>query len=281
MDIPLIEEIKVNCWAEINSIIKSLRDDYIFRGENKLYPKLASSIERKDCYKEFLSLERYVELIKEFKKYILANGYNDKFIPSDEIFFLDNLDPTGAISTLGFSFSNELLKYIILLRHHYFPTPLLDWSFNLDVAAYFAFIDCDPLKDELVSIYACRENIEFGRFYKKDEPLLKTAGGFIENITPRHSAQKATYTFAIESHNSSGFKTIDHLYGFQSIVDTKDRADFLKIKRFLIPSSEKATVINYLDSKGINKEHIFQGVVMEGERLDKLAKEFIDQTFPE
>src|SRR5271169_2132405 len=47
--------------------------------------------------------------------------------------------------------------YMVYLRHHNFPSPLLDWSRSSYIAAFFAFMQASPNENGRVAIYVFLE----------------------------------------------------------------------------------------------------------------------------
>jgi hypothetical protein len=83
------------------------------------------------------------------------------------------------------------------LRHHGFPSPLLDWSSSPYVAAYFAF--AEPVEDgKNVAIYAYRERGDGGfKIGGNDEPFIRQLGPYVSG-PKRHFAQRSQYTGRIQ-----------------------------------------------------------------------------------
>src|ERR1039458_5467657 len=82
-------------------------------------------------------------------------------------------------------------EYMAYLRHHGFPSPLLDWSRSPYVAAYFAFSKANQASTWIVSIYVfsgIRNRISGNRMsvVYRQGPHVKTHR--------RHFLQQSEYT---------------------------------------------------------------------------------------
>lgn len=55
----------------------------------------------------------------------------------------------------------DLYEYLVYLRHHSFPSPLLDWTASPYVAAFFAF-DSPPREEQHVCVYAFLQGTDSG-----------------------------------------------------------------------------------------------------------------------
>jgi hypothetical protein len=83
-------------------------------------------------------------------------------------------------------------SYLAYLRHHGFPSPLLDWSASPMVAAFFAFRT--PSDSDWVAIYGYRERDASGmKSGGSDEPSIRLLGPYV-TAPKRHFAQRSYYT---------------------------------------------------------------------------------------
>lgn len=84
------------------------------------------------------------------------------------------------------------LDYLVYLRHHGFPSPLLDCTRSPFVAAFFAF-DEVPKKAERVAIYAYLEFAGQGKTQDGDNPVILTLPANVPSHR-RHFIQQSEYT---------------------------------------------------------------------------------------
>jgi hypothetical protein len=122
----------------------------VFRGQGNSSWKLESTLERAD-YK-VMPLDNYYRLIVGRVAPVVATvagitvpEYEPKLVRSFRELG-DYFEPTRF--PIGSNYS-----YMAYLRHHGFPSPLLDWSRSPYVASFFAFHGLNP-SAEMRSIYA-------------------------------------------------------------------------------------------------------------------------------
>jgi hypothetical protein len=138
--------------------------------------------------------------------------------------------------------------FLVYLRHHGFPSPLLDWSRSLYVAAYFAFNA--PIGDR-VAIFAYQEHGGSGKASSSSSPQIMVLGPNVRSH-PRHFLQQGEYTMCLQFIDGT-WHFVPHSRVFEKGVETQD-----KLWKFTVPASEAWKVTKQLDAYNINAFSLFQ-----------------------
>lgn len=142
----------------------------------------------------------------------------------------------------------DIYEYLVYLRHHGFPSPLLDWSASPYVAAFFAF-DSPPREAERVAVYAFLQDAIHGG---SGDAHLFVVGPYLRS-DPRHLLQQCRYSMcvAIDIGNDD-YVFRPHHSGLSGA--TGPEGELLEIT---IPVEERLAALKQLDLMNINSFSLF------------------------
>lgn len=156
---------------------------------------------------------------------------------------------------------------LVELRHFGFPSPLLDWTSSLYVAAFFAFRHASAT--ESVSIFAFKEYAGHGKGGWAARPAIHGQNPYILT-TDRHHIQQAKYTICSKK-TANGEAFAPHDIAFDE--SSKDQDIILK---FILPGTLKREVLDKLQTMNINDYTLFRNA--EG-LCQHLAWKYLDDKF--
>ena len=145
----------------------------------------------------------------------------------------------------------EYFEYAAYLRHHRFPSPLLDWSRSPYVAAFFAFRDADP-RVEKRAIFVYCDTPQGTRGWLVGEPAIQSLVVGHTRTPRRHFFQQSVYTVC-ESASNRKWQFDSHQKVFNN---PHPKQDFLG--KFDIPSTEREKVMGLLDQYNLNAYSLFE-----------------------
>lgn len=248
--------IPVRTWEECQSKLKELEQHlvnlskensrtyvsrFFYRGQSNAEWRLRTTIEREININDALSLEDYYNIIFDI-------------CPQVETF----TGRTWEISQYSKPDPDKLLfgeiklpahEYIVYLRHHRFPSPLLDWTRSPFIAAFFAFNDIDD-KVEDVSIFVYLEWAGRGTSHRGGDPLITSLKSNVRAHV-RHFLQQSEYTICTKEKNGKIY-----LASHQDVFSMNDGEQDI-LWQINIPVSERSKVLAYFDSLNINAFSLF------------------------
>lgn len=241
-------------WEAFENEVAALRSQFaqspsplLFRGQSNSDFRLTTTLERAGCDRM---------LIKDYYRLVVS-----RVKPAAETFTGEIWQLPGYSIELDAQFGDinfladrrfpsvELYPYMVYLRHHGLPSPLLDWSYSPYVAAFFAFRN-GRANSEKRSIYVYCEMPLGGKGGAVGEPAIRQLGPYVRSHR-RHFHQQCDYTicYAFEEGRGWFFHTHDGVFG------NRGKQDFLW--KFNIPSSERVKILRELNDHNLNAFSLF------------------------
>lgn len=213
----------------------------LFRGQSDASWRLETTLER---YPVKLSyLEQYFDTMYKARPQIEAYTNQAWAFPT----WREYLQALNGESTSLRSF--PAYEYMVYLRHHGFPSPLLDWTTSPYVAAFFAFRNAVSSAKH-VSIYAYLEYPQGEKQFQYDLPHISVEGPYNRGHR-RHFLQQCAYTICTVK-NDKGWQYVCHEAVFDEESETQDL-----LWKFILPASEHTTVLRELDRYNLNGYSLF------------------------
>ena len=244
----------LSTWEEFEAQVSQIEDEHkvrgevephhshlLFRGQASYGWPLDTTLER--ASNKIKTLGDYYRLVAVAKTQI--ETFTGKSWPDiDVVETYKHFTEYDAMNLKGLP-AYELLVY---LRHHGFPSPLLDWTRSPHIAAYFAF---NLPKSERIAVWAYKEYAGGGKVTSSGRAQIRCLGPNVRSH-PRHFLQQAEYTLAT-IFESGKWHLSPHDAVFQQNVPEQDQ-----LLKFTLPSTEAPKVMAKLDRININSYSLFQ-----------------------
>ena len=246
-----MQERTLKSWSEFQSELAKLYEkhsalrqqdtnvsDLLFRGQGNSSWDLRTSLERASGLKRY-PLAEYCHIVSVVKPEIESITERRWDIP----------DCPDYVASGAPIFQLPLMAYMAYLRHHGFPSPILDWTESPYVAAYFAFANGNADNDS-VAIYVFLEITGKGKSGWASEPKI-TSWGPTFNTHKRHFLQRCQYTLCTRPDGEQ-LEYVPHEKAFERNDPEQDQ-----LWKFTIPRTERSTVLRYLDRHNITAFSLF------------------------
>jgi FRG domain len=247
---PLKEEHNLRTWGGFlkrAAAISSAGGELLFRGHADSKWSLTTTLERRGY--ERMEVAAYYKMIRRAKSQIESITGSRFDLPTyDEIRDLVASYDDFSLALSGGGFPGY--SFLIHLRHHGFPSPLLDWTRSPYVAAFFAFA-AESKGAKKRSIYAWTPSRFRGT--GTNTPELKRLGPYITTHR-RHVLQQGDYTVC------PTFGTDEMKWRFTPHEETiaSDEGPLPhRLWKFNLPSKERFKVLGQLDEMNLNAYSLF------------------------
>ncbi len=147
------------------------------------------------------------------------------------------------------------LGYLAFLRHHGFPSPLMDWTRSPYIAAFFAFRHSPEPAEGKVSVYAYCERPTGMTSFSSGESRIFRMGPNVRTHR-RHHLQQGEYTMCLKWEMGEPWRFVRHETVFERRTDERDLPQDL-LWKIDIPWSERERVLRLLDDHNVNAFSLF------------------------
>ena len=157
----------------------------------------------------------------------------------------------SEMSNLSLELREKLIKnydiQILSLGQHYgLPTRLLDWSYSLYIAVYFAYSNVNKSRENVVIWALNKDHI----IWQNSDAVLFTEHRVKENNNQKN--QMGIFTL-----NKSLYNDLEEYAKQSTLISNISKKDALY--KIIIPAKDKEVVLADLEQMGINSVKMFKG----------------------
>jgi FRG domain len=248
---------KADSWDSLEKIlaqIEALRrsamersggsvSELLYRGHADSRWRLETTLER--SVRHAVSLVDYYDFAKIAKPRIETFTNRSWNIPS----YVEYSNWLKADNPPYPPFNFNAYDYFVYLRHHGFPSPLLDWTTSPYIAAFFA-MNNPPIDAETVAIYVYWEYTGGGKISDRDKPAIHGPGPNVRSH-PRHFLQQSQYTICTAMRDEKTF------YAKHEEVVARGDTGQDRLWKIDIPTSVRIDFLQTLQKMNINSYSLF------------------------
>ncbi len=290
-------EINVESWTQFEEQLHKIQKDHLrfknlvhthvpellYRGQGNSKWALETTLERQlksvpSNVQENMTFSNYFRLISRVKSQLESMTENRWDMRTFQEYETLAKEKDLTLMLIDLAKNTSEYGYMTYLRHHGFPSPLLDWSRSPYIAAYFAFAGIAKTKPEdrpdTVSIYMYCQSQDGMRTHclSFDTPYIHTFGPYIQTHQ-RHFLQQSQYTVCI----SLSEKFDEWQYVCHEKVLTINNAHQDILWKINIPSNECLQVLKNLDTTNLNSYSLFSSDESLMETLAMRELQFTDK----
>ena len=222
--------------------------EMLFRGHADSTWQLETTLERRGHLR--MSVEDYYHLIAVLIRPQLESVIGRTFDLPEYSELVKNIKDYDAFSTAMTFGRVPGYSFMVNMRHHGFPSPLLDWTRSAHIAAFFAFAPLQiGVKARSIYAWAYRWARAASRVISAGEPEFRRMGPYVTTHR-RHVLQQCDYTMC------ATFRLKEEEWRFAAQEPTLSRGS-MRLFRFDIPSTERLTVLRELDLLNLNAYSLF------------------------
>jgi len=243
---------RVNSWEDFEAVFRKIEETnrsnsagVWYRGQSNSCWQLDTTLERRAGGP--VAAEAYFQMMRRVKPEI--ETYTEGSWKMPDLRELEELARDYDHFDRLLSSGRLPYDYMAYLRHHGFPSPLLDWTGSPYIAAYFAFADAHT--SDSVAVYAFVERTGPMKFGGSDRPNITVVGPHIRTHK-RHYLQRSRYTICTQHDLSSGCQFVPH----QKVFDLGEAQQDV-LWKIVIPASERKKVLSLLDRFNLNAYSLF------------------------
>jgi FRG domain len=274
-----METRRINSWKEIQILLeeihlkysKTVIDEYpqshliLYRGLTDSNWQLNTTLERQSDIQWTLA--------SYYLKIFFCAPQIESFLGTSwNLGAVEDIERNVAKAFKDFTVILPHYEYWAYLRHHGFPSPLLDWTKSPYIALFFAL--CDQSNAEFASIYAYIECPEGSKGGIVGAPMITVQHPYVKTHK-RHFLQQSYYTVATKILNVS---TQEHVFIPHEQVFNEDHKDQDLLIKIEIPRSLRLDVLAKLHLYNINFYSLFQ---TEDALMRSLALKELELSFAE
>jgi hypothetical protein len=242
-------------WVAFEDELQTLRNRFekpgprlLFRGQNDSELGLTTTLERVGC--DGMSFSQYYRLVSIRIRSAIETFTGTIWDVEDFVSVVESFQKDRELLSLRKFPTVAFYRYLVYLRHHGFPSPLLDWTYSPYVAAFFAFRDEPKSKPRQRSIHVYFEMPRGHKGGAVGEPTIHQIGPYVRSH-PRHFRQQSDYTFCGVFDSDQGWCFHPH----EPVYGGRGEQDF--VWKFNLPSTERIGLLRLLNDYNLNAFSLF------------------------